>query len=136
MTDVERARSRSVVALISDLPRLVVALLKAELESLRAEFSEKAKHAGVGIGLLGAAAGFLFFALGVLVAAAILGLSLVLPAWLSALIVFVVLLIIAGILALIAVSSFKRMQGVAPAQTISSIKQDTEALKGLGRYDN
>ena len=136
MTDVERARSRSVVALISDLPRLVVALLKAELASLKAEFSGKAKHAGVGIGLLATAAAFLFFALGVLVAAAILGLALVLPAWLSALIVFVALLIIAGILALIAVSSFKRMQGVAPAQTISSIKQDTEAIKGMGRYDN
>jgi uncharacterized membrane protein len=136
MTDVERARSRSLAALISDLPRLVVALLKAELANLKAEFAGKAKHAGVGIGLLVAALGCLFFALGVLVAAAILGLSLVLPAWLSALIVFVALLIIAGILALVAVSSFKRMQGVAPTRTMDSIKEDTEALKGIGRYDN
>ena len=136
MTDVERARSRSLVALISDLPRLIVELLKAELAHLRGELQGKAKHAGVGIGLLAAAAGLLFAALGVLVAAAVLGLSLVLPAWLAALIVFDALLIIAGILALIAVSSFKRMQGVAPTETITSIKEDSEALKGMGRYDN
>ncbi len=136
MTDLERARSRSLVALVSDLPRVVVALLKAELAHLRAEFSEKAKHAGVGIGLFAAAAGLLFFALGVLVAAAILGLAVVLPGWLSALIVFVALLVIAGLLALLGTSSLKRMQGVAPRQTIDSIKEDTEAIKGMGRYDN
>jgi uncharacterized membrane protein len=136
MTDVERARSRSLVALISDLPRLIVELLKAELAHLRGELQGKAKHAGVGIGLLAAAGTLLFAAFGVLVAAAVLGLSLVLPAWLSALIVFVALLIVAGILALIAVSSFKRMQGVAPSQTISSVKADTAAIKGMGRYDD
>ena len=136
MTDVERARSRSLVALISDLPRLIVELLKAELAHLRGELQGKAKHAGVGIGLLVAAGTLLFAAFGVLVAAAVLGLSLVLPAWLSALIVFVALLIVAGILALIAVSSFKRMQGVAPSQTISSVKADTAAIKGMGRYDD
>lgn len=136
MTDLERARSRSLVALISDLPRLIVELLKAELANLQSEFQGKAKHAGVGIGLLVAAAALLFAALGVLVAAAVIALSLVLPAWLAALIVFVALLIVAGILALIAVSSFKRMQGVAPSQTISSIKEDSTAFKGLGRYDN
>ncbi|HEY8282511.1 MAG TPA: phage holin family protein [Leifsonia sp.] len=136
MTDVESARSRSLVALISDLPRLIVELLKAELAHLRGELQVKAKHAGLGVGLLAAAATLLFAAFAVLVAAAILGLSLVLPAWLAALIVFVVLLIVAGILALIAVSSFKRMQGVAPSQTITSIKEDSEAIKGMGRYDD
>ncbi|MFF1571548.1 phage holin family protein [Leifsonia sp. NPDC058292] len=136
MTDDERARSRSLFALIGDLPRLLTDLLKAEFAHLKAEFAEKAKYAGVGIGLLVVAAGFVFFALGVFVAAAVLGLAVVLPAWLAALIVAVALLIIAAVLVLIGISSFKRMNGVAPKQTLESIHEDTEALKGLGRYDN
>jgi hypothetical protein len=136
MTDRERARSQSLGELITALPRLLIELLKAELAHLRAEFAEKAKYAGIGIGLFVAAAAFLFFALGVLVAAAILGLAVVLPGWASALIVFGALLIIAAVLVLIGVSSLKKMNGVAPTETIASVKTDIDALKGLGKYDN
>jgi len=136
MTDDERARSRSLFALIGDLPRLLVELLKAELAHLKKEFAEKAKYAGVGIGLLVVAGVLAFFALGVFVAAAVLGIAVALPAWLAALIVAVGLLLIAGLLVLIGVASFKKMNGVAPKETLESIHQDTEALKGLGRYDN
>ncbi|UAJ79666.1 phage holin family protein [Leifsonia sp. ZF2019] len=136
MTDRERARAKSLVELISDLPRLVIELGKAELAHLKAEFAAKAKYAGVGIGLFVVAAAFLFFALGVLVAAAVLGLAVVLPGWAAALIVFGALLILAALLALIGVGSFKRIGGVAPQKTIDSIKEDADALKGLGKYDN
>jgi uncharacterized membrane protein len=136
MTDDERARTRSLFALISDLPRLLIQLLKAELAHLKAEFAEKAKYAGVGIGLMVVAATLAFFALGTLVAAAILGLAIVLPAWLSALIVAVAILLIAGVLVFAGISSFKRMNGVAPQETLESIHEDAEALKGVGRYDD
>ena len=141
MTDREQpaaagARARSLGALISDLPRLVVELLKAELNHLKAEFAEKAKYAGVGIGLFAFAAFLLFFAFGTLVAAAILGIAVALPAWAAALIVFGALVVIAVVLALIGARSFKKMDGAAPSQTIASIKQDADALKGLGKYDN
>ena len=136
MTDREHAGSKSLVELISDLPRLLIELLKAEFAHLKAEFAAKAKYAGVGIGLFVVAAVFLFFALGVLVAAGILGLAVVLPGWASALIVFGALLVIAAVLALIGVSSLKKIQGVAPQKTIDSIKEDADALKGLGKYDH
>jgi formate hydrogenlyase subunit 4 len=136
MTDDERARTRSLFALISDLPRLLIQLLKAELAHLKAEFAEKAKYAGVGIGLMVVAATLAFFALGTLVAAAILGLAVVLPAWLSALIVAVAILLIAAVLVFAGISSFKRMNGVAPQETLESIHEDAEALKGVGRYDD
>ena len=136
MTDRERARSQSLGELITALPRLFIELLKAELAHLRAEFAEKAKYAGIGMGLFVVAASLLFFALGVLVAAAILGLAVVLPGWASALIVFGALLIIAAVLVLIGVSSLKKMNGVAPTETIASVKTDIDALKGLGKYDN
>ncbi|MGO4594612.1 phage holin family protein [Leifsonia sp. 2TAF2] len=132
----ERARSRSLAQLVSDLPRLIVDLLKAELNHLKAEFAEKAKYAGVGIGLLAGAAFLLFFAFGALIAAAILGIAVALPAWAAALIVFGALVVIAVVLALIGIRSFKKMDGVAPSQTIDSIKEDADALKGLGKYDN
>jgi len=132
----ERARSRSLAQLVSDLPRLIVDLLKAELNHLKAEFAEKAKYAGVGIGLLAGAAFLLFFAFAALIAAAILGIAVALPAWAAALIVFGALVVIAVVLALIGIRSFKKMDGVAPSQTIDSIKEDADALKGLGKYDN
>jgi len=132
----ERARARSLAQLVSDLPRLFVELLKAELNHLKAEFAEKAKYAGVGIGLFAVAAFLLFFAFGTLVAAAILGIAVALPGWAAALIVFGALVIIAVVLALVGIRSLKKMDGVAPSQTIASIKQDTDALKGLGKYDN
>jgi hypothetical protein len=136
MTDRERVRAKSLVQLVSDLPRLVVELIKAELNHLKAEFAEKAKYAGVGIGLFAGAAFLLFWALGVLIAAAVLGIAVALPGWAAALIVFGGLLVIAIVLALIGIASFKKMNGVAPSQTIDSVKEDADALKGLGKYDN
>ncbi|WP_348789701.1 phage holin family protein [Leifsonia sp. NPDC080035] len=129
-------REKSLGELITALPRLVIELLKAELNHLKEEFAAKAKYAGIGIGLFAAAAGLLFFALGVLIAAAILGLAVVLPGWASALIVFGALVVIAVILALVGVSSLKKMDGVAPKATIASVKSDVDAVKGLGTYDN
>ena len=136
MTDREGARAKPLVDLITDLPRLLIELVKAELNHLKAEFAEKAKYAGVGIGLLAVAAFFLFFAFGTLVAAAILGIAVALPAWAAALIVFGALVVIAVILALVGIRSFKKMNGVAPSQTIDSIREDADALRGLGKYDN
>jgi hypothetical protein len=139
MTDRERAqsaRSKSLAQLVADLPKLIVGLLKAELNHLKAEFAEKAKYAGVGIGLLVAAALLAFYALGTLIAAAILGIAVALPGWAAALIVFGALVVIAVVLALVGIRSFKKMDGVAPSQTIDSIKEDADALKGLGKYDN
>ncbi|WP_285114653.1 phage holin family protein [Leifsonia sp. fls2-241-R2A-40a] len=133
---VERARAKSVAQLVTDLPRQLVELLTAELNHLKAEFAEKAKYAGVGIGLFAGAAFLLFFAFGTLVAAAILGIAVALPGWAAALIVFGALVVIAVVLALIGVRSLKKMDGVAPSQTIDSIKEDVDAVKGLGKYDN
>ncbi len=117
MTDDDSAEaSRSLFQLIKDLPGLLVALVKAELDQLKKELAEKARYAGVGIGLFAFAAGLIFFALGCLIAAAILGLALVLPGWASALIVFGALLVIAALLALIGVQSLKRIGRRGPGE--------------------
>jgi hypothetical protein len=133
--DFERGDRRTLVRLVRELPSNLVALLRAELAQLGQEMSAKAKDAGIGIGLFVGAAVFIFFAVGVLLAAAVLGLATVLPAWLSALIVGVALLVIAGILALVGVNLLKKATPLTPTETMASVREDLDAIKGMGRYD-
>ena len=63
---------------------------------------------------------------GVLIAAAVLGLALVLPAWLAALIVGVVVLAIAGIAALV---GKKQLDQAVPERAVASVKTDVAEIK-------
>lgn len=127
------ATKRSLFKLIADIPTLLVDLVRGEFESLKQEILDKLKHAGIGIGLLAAAATFAFFALLVLIAAAVLGLATVVPAWASALIIGGGVLLIAVVLALVGVASLKRGVPPAPTRTILSIKKDIRTIKGTER---
>lgn len=129
------SRSRSLIELVSELPGLIMAVITAELSRLKAELIGKVKHAAVGIGLFVVAAGFVFFGLCVLIAAAVLGLAVALPGWLAAVIVAAALLVVAGGLAFVGIRSFKKMGSVAPERTIASVKDDLDAFKGMGSYD-
>lgn len=124
---------RSIFRLIGDLPGYVVDLIKSELEQLKAEIATKVKAAGVGIGLMAGAGAFAFFALGVLVAAAILGLATALPAWLAALIVAIILLLIAALLVFVGLKFLKKGTPPTPTETIESVKQDLHAFSGSGK---
>ncbi len=121
---------RSLFTLIGSIPTLLVDLIRDEIESLKIEMTGKLKSAGIGIGLLAGAAAFVFFALMVLIAAAVLGLTMVLPAWLAALIVGVVILLIAAVLAFVGLRSLKKGVPPAPTNTIESIKKDVRTIKG------
>ncbi|MDM4763324.1 phage holin family protein [Galbitalea sp. SE-J8] len=133
MSDADPRDRRGLFRLIADLPKLVVDLFRAELDSLKRELIAKLTAIGIGAGLFAAAALVAFFALAVLIAAAILGIAVALPAWLSALIVGVALLLIAGVLVLVGVSNLKRGLPPAPTDTIASVKRDVDAIKGIGR---
>lgn len=132
MSDATQKR-RSLFALIGDLPRLLVDLIRGELDSLKNEIVEKLKHAGIGIGLFVGAGVFAFFAIGVLLAAAVLGIATALPAWLAALIVAAALLLITLILVLAGVANLKKGVPPAPTETIESVKKDINAIKGVGK---
>jgi hypothetical protein len=125
---------RSLFKLIGDLPGYLVDLLRSELERLKAELVGKLKEIGIGVGLIAAGALLAFFAFGVLLAAAVLGIATALPAWLAALIVGVGLLLITAILVLIGVSLLKRGTPPVPTETIESVKQDVNAIKGIGHH--
>jgi hypothetical protein len=127
------APRRGLFKLIADIPSLLMDLVRGEIESFKQELIGKLKLAGVGIGLLVGAAVFLFFALLVLLAAAVLGLATVLPAWAAALIVGGAILVIAVVLALIGIANLKKGVPPAPTETIKSIKKDVRAIKGTGK---
>jgi len=70
---------------------------------------------------------FLFWAVGVLVAFAIIGLASWMPVWLSALVVFLVLLAAVAIFVLLGIQKFRK---VAAAQNpVQSIVQDVKEVR-------
>jgi Flp pilus assembly protein TadB len=132
---IEDRSKRSLFALIADLPRLLAELVKDEIEQFKQEMIRKLKHAGIGAALFAAAGLFGFFLLAVLIAAAILGLAVVLPGWAAALIVAGVLLVIVAVLVGVGAAQVKKSLPPAPVQTIASVKKDVNAIKGIGRRD-
>jgi uncharacterized membrane protein YqjE len=118
--------------LVSRLTQQSTELIRSELRLAQAEMTEKAKHAGVGAGLFGGAGLVALYGVGALIATIILALALLIPAWLSALIVTVVLFAIAGVVALMGKKQVSQATPAAPKHTIESVKQDVDTIKGGG----
>jgi hypothetical protein len=127
---------RSLFDLIGTLPGLIADLIRAELDRFKAEMGAKAKRLGIGSALLAVAAVFAYFAIQVLVVAAILGIAVALPAWLAALIVAAALLIITGIVAAIGVAQLRRGTPPTPSETMESVKDDVRAFRGMGKRES
>jgi Putative Actinobacterial Holin-X, holin superfamily III len=125
--------SRSTSDLVRDVTELVPRLVREELALAKAELSDKGKHAGVGVGLFGGGGLFAFFGLAVLIAAAVLGLAEAVPAWVSALIVGAVLLVLAGVLALAGRSQVSQAVPPMPSEAVESTKHDVQAVKESAR---
>jgi len=126
------ANDTSTAELVTRLTQQSTELIRSEIRLAQAEMTEKAKHAGLGAGLFGGAGLVALYGVGALVAAVVLALSLVLPAWLGALIVAVVLLAIAGVVALMGKKQVTQATPAAPQHTIESVKQDMDTIKGGG----
>ncbi|KQR23723.1 hypothetical protein ASF79_00170 [Agreia sp. Leaf335] len=127
------ARKKSLGELLGELPGLLVNLVKDEIEGLKREITSRLSKLGVGAALFVVAALLGFFALAVLIAAAVLGLATVFEPWAAALIVAGVLLIIVAILVLVGVRSIKKGIPPVPENSVDSLKKDVNAIKGLGR---
>lgn len=117
----------SLFTLVGEIPELIRNLVIAEVDSAKAWVRRTSKDAGIGAGWIVAALFFLFWAVGALVAFAIIGLASWWPAWLSALVVFLVLVVTAVILTLLGVLRFRK---VARAQNpVQSIVQDVKEVR-------
>ncbi|SMQ74172.1 phage holin family protein [Agreia sp. VKM Ac-1783] len=127
------ARKKSLGELLGELPGLLTKLVKDEIEGLKREITSRLAKLGVGAALFVVAALLGFFALAVLIAAAVLGLATVFEPWAAALIVAGGLLIIVAILVLVGVRSIKKGIPPVPENSVDSLKKDVNAIKGLGR---
>ena len=119
----------SAAELVKQVSEQTQRLIRQELALARLEMSDKAKHAGMGAGMLGGAAMVAFFGVGTLIAMLVLLLATALDAWLAALVVAVVLLALAGILAVAGKGRLSRAAPPAPEQTIESVKADVEEVR-------
>jgi hypothetical protein len=115
--------------LIGQIGEQVTALVRAEVRLAQAEVTQKAKRFGIGAGLFGGAGVVTILGLGALVTAAILGLANVLPGWLAAVLVAVVLFAVAGLLALLGKKDVQQAAPPLPTEAIASVQADVDAVK-------
>lgn len=104
-------------------------LVREELRLAQLEMQQKAKHAGLGAGLFGAAGIAALFGVAVLIATVVLLLATAMDAWLAALIVAVVLLAAAGGMALAGKSEVAEAAPAKPEHAIDSVQDDIEEIK-------
>lgn len=113
--------------LLAKLPQQLLALIRAEIDNAKREIGKKLKKIGIGAAAFIVALFFLFWAIAAFTAAAIAGLAVVWPVWLSALVVAggLVLLAVAAVLGGIALMK----RGVpVPEETLDRVEGDVEAL--------
>lgn len=119
----------SLLTLVGEVPQLVRNLVVAEFDSAKTWATRTAKEAGIGVGWFLAALFFLFWSIPSLGTFMIAGLASWIPVWLSALIVFVIMLLIAAVLALLGVARMKRIS--KSENPVAAAKTDYEIVKGV-----
>lgn len=103
-------------------------LVQQEIQLAKAELQENAARAAKAGGKIGTAAVIALPGLMSITAALVIGLGIIIDSyWVSALIVGVVVLVVAGLLAKGAIKDFK--SGLAPKQTVQSVKEDVDWAK-------
>ena len=122
--------NKAVGELVQDLSQQTAALVRKELQLAQIELTEKGKRAGIGAGLFGTAGVIALYAVGVFIAAAVMGLATVVEPWIAAVIVGVVMLAAAGIASLMGKKQVEQAVPPAPEQAIQSTKRDVDEVKG------
>jgi Putative Actinobacterial Holin-X, holin superfamily III len=119
--------------LVQDLSRQTSTLIRQEMRLAQAELAEKGRHAGKGAGMFGGAGLVALYGVGALIAAAILGLATVLEPWIAAAVIGVVLVLVAGILALTGKKELDEAGPPKPEQALDSVQRDIETVKASAK---
>lgn len=115
------------LTLIGEVPELVRNLVLAEYNAAKTWVSRVSKDAGIGVVWFLAALFFLFWAVPVFGTFLIAGLSSWWPVWLSALVVFGIMLVIVAILALL---GLMRVRKISKSENpVIAIKTDAGIVK-------
>lgn len=126
----ETESDRSLGTIIKDLTADLTTLFRSEIALLKLEFKETVAKLGGGVAMFAGAVFLGLVGLAFLFVTIVLGLvALGVPAWVSALIVTIVLFIAAGVLAMMGKKKFSALQFV-PSASIENIRTDIESIKG------
>lgn len=121
---------KSLGTIVKDLTEDLSTLVRSEVALAKLEIKQSMMAMGAASAMFIVAAFFGVFALAFLLATAALGLVAVgVSPWLSTLIVAALLLIMAGVLALVGKSKLKNFNPV-PHQAIENVKTDISVIKG------
>lgn len=123
-----RPSEQSTSELVQRASEQISRLIKDEFALARAELTEKGKHAGVGVGLFGGGGVLALYGVGALIATIILALALVMPAWLAALVVTVLLFAVAAVLALLGKKQVNQAVPAKPTEAADSVRADVTAM--------
>ena len=115
--------------LARQLPEQISRLVREELRLAQLEMTQKGKRAGIGAGMLGGGSVIALYGVAAVLAGAILALTLVLPAWASALIVGGALLGVSAVLALAGRKQVQQAMPPVPQQTQASVEADVDEIK-------
>jgi Flp pilus assembly protein TadB len=121
---------RSTSELVKTASEQISRLVRDELKLAQAEVAQKGKHAGIGAGLFGAGGLIALYGVAALITAVVLLLAYVMPTWLAAVIVGVVLLGVAGVLALVGKKQVAQATPAMPEDAVRNVKADVAAVTG------
>jgi nucleoside permease NupC len=122
------ADPRPTGSLLSDAINQLTRLVRGEVALAKAEVAQNIKNAGLGAALLVGAVVLVFVALNVLVLALVAALGELIGAGWAALVVGIVLLAIAGILAMRGLNALKP-ENLAPSRTVRNVQADAQTIK-------
>jgi hypothetical protein len=119
----------SIGELVARITQETSTLVRDELRLAQLEMARKGRYAGVGAAVIGGGGLCAVFGLGTLVAAAVLGLAVVLPGWAAALVVAGSLFLIGGVAGLIGKKGITAAVPLVPKEALAGVKLDLAALK-------
>lgn len=115
--------------LVRRLSELTAELVRQELALARTEVTGRARRTGAGAALVAAGSLLGLFALGCVLAAAIILIAAGLEAWIAAVIVAAAVAGLAGMLALAGRSRVRRAVPPVPQRAVGAFREDVEALR-------
>jgi Flp pilus assembly protein TadB len=119
---------RSLGELFSELTQETTTLVRQEMRLAKAEMSQKASRVGKDVGFLAAGGAVAYAGLLAILAGAIYLLGLVIPLWLSALLVGLVVAVVGYFLVRKGLDALKQ-EDLAPRETMETLKEDKEWAK-------
>jgi uncharacterized membrane protein YqjE len=121
-------QERSIGELFSELANETSLLIRQEIALAKVELSEKASRVGRNVAFLVLGGAIAYAALLTLLAALVIVLANVMPAWAAALVVAVLVGIVAAILVSKGLAALKKTD-LAPRQTVQTLKEDAQWAK-------